>query len=264
MAALKLVAVLVSTSLCIATYTVDPVKCAGKLADDDCLLEGGSIMHKGKLGTKKETCLQCVIQRPGVETWGCTLDEIREWCDAGDGELPDIEKVPDDILEEERQNPKDFVDKDKFNAKHKTEMKLLHKKVNKGILQFANLLAKFDSEHPHFTATETLIMDGLINKHLSPHDALAAASTPQETDLAKQLEYVFEGDDAGWQPPSEVTGKAVAGTTTAAPAAAAAPTAPAAAAAPAATAAPAAAAAAPAAAALVLLLLLDRLQFAHL
>jgi hypothetical protein len=244
MCPVKMAIVFVCAAVCTADYTVDPVKCAGKLSDDDCILEGGSVMHVGKLSKKKETCLQCVIQRPGVETWGCTLDEIREWCDAGDGQLPDIENPPADILEEEAQNPKDFVSIDAFNKKHKKEMLEMHKKINKGILQFANILAKFDAKHPNFTATEQMIMDGMVNKHMSPHDALAAASTPQEGQLAKELEYVFEGDDAGWQPPAEEakTAAPAAAATTAAPAAAATTAAPAAAAAT--TAAPAAPAAA--------------------
>ena len=120
-------ALVVLASAVSGIYDVDPLRCAGKLSDDDCVLNGASDMHVGK----KQTCLQCIIKRPGVASWGCTLDELREWCNAGEGELPKVEKPPQDILEEEKQSPKDYIPLRYFEKEHGDQIQTLHKKVRK-------------------------------------------------------------------------------------------------------------------------------------
>jgi hypothetical protein len=97
-----------------------------------------------------------LIQRPGIETWGCTLGELREYCKLG------FEEAPQDIDEEEKQDPKTFKPINEFAASHQAEMKALKSKLHTGIADFAALLSKFDAQNPSFTATEQKIMQKLL------------------------------------------------------------------------------------------------------
>ena len=152
-AVLSLISLLTS-----AKYAVDPVKCAEKIASDICFLEGTAGAHVIDRGARKDqTCVQCLMLKPDIATWGCTLNEMREWCTLA------FEEAPPDVMEEEKQNPKDFVPIKKFSETHKDEVKLLQKSVSEGLSQFATLLAKFNGKNPDFTRDERDIMQNMVN-----------------------------------------------------------------------------------------------------
>ena len=122
-------------------------------------------MYCSKGGRKDETCVQCLIKRPGVASWGCTLSEMREWCQLA------FEESPADMLEEEEQLG-DFIKPDNFRDKHKDEVTKFQAQLSKGIQTFATMLSKFDKAHPEFTKEEAKIMDEMITNHKTPIEAL--------------------------------------------------------------------------------------------
>lgn len=141
-----------------AGYVLNPAKCASKISGDNCFLEGTlmSQTRENHETSMKGTCVQCLIQRPGVETWGCSLGELREYCKLG------FEEAPADVDEEERQNSKTFQPINKFTSSHVSEMNSLKTKLHTGIADFAALLSKFDEKNPDFTNTEQKIMQKLL------------------------------------------------------------------------------------------------------
>jgi hypothetical protein len=138
-------------------YSINPEKCARLLANEDCFLEGQTINSDHEPG-----CIDCLINRPGIETWGCTMDEMEEWCDNG------IEMSQSDMLKEEMKGDhgefkKSLADIDSFSSAHTAEMESVQAKLSKSITSYAKLLEKFD-QNSAFTKDESDIMDALLKK----------------------------------------------------------------------------------------------------
>ena len=99
-----------------------------------------------------ETCSQCILRRPGVETWGCTLTEIHKWCQMGfEGSDPNaigsaFAAHPNAIRSEEEH--RNYVAPDEFVKHDHTAYKVYQKQLSQGIQMFATLLEKFDQAHP--------------------------------------------------------------------------------------------------------------------
>jgi hypothetical protein len=156
-ACLRAVCLVGSIAIASSSYIVNPSKCSSKLASD-CFLQGTVASHTqhGHEQSMKGTCVQCLIQQPGIETWGCTLGMLREYCSLGffDGSL--------DIDEEEKHDPKTFKPIKVFASAHAEEMGALKKKIHTGMSDYAKLLTKFDTQNPDFTKVEQKIMQKLL------------------------------------------------------------------------------------------------------
>lgn len=138
---------------CLMKGGVDPDKCAVELSkDDDCFLYGTKVRHGKNEG---ETCLQCLLKRAGIEHSGCTLVLLKAWCEYG------YEDAPENVQAEEKSaSPAGLIKM--FENSHAGDIKTIQKKLHKQMSVFADLLAKFDSEHPSFTDDESTIMLALL------------------------------------------------------------------------------------------------------
>jgi hypothetical protein len=196
-------------SLMAVAYQVDPEKCVAKLtADktDECFEYGA--MPPG-IGPNGETCNDCLMKIPGIETWGCTLSEMREFCNLA------YEGAPTDLAEEEKHRNSTFVPVEQFNAAHTEEVAKMKKELNKAISKFAILLQKFDKAHPMYTKEETSVIGDILDLGMNTSSALKAvrdrnkagsmkhydgllmASMEADIDFQKELGAVLEESQIG-------------------------------------------------------------------
>jgi hypothetical protein len=203
----------------LSKYNVDPVKCAqslfqehstgshvafqdGKLkviksqrVSNTCYLDG--------IRTRRENCIDCLVNMHGVDHWGCTMDLLQEYCDYG------FMLAPSKVQHEERvvdsQHGEDLQQKvaevKAFNAAHKREEAFirtgLKAKLKKTITTYAKFMAYFDKTNPSFAHDQSELMRytlfGPNARKLRPKKEASKSYTRTQSPALKKL--LGEDDD---------------------------------------------------------------------
>jgi hypothetical protein len=168
--------------------TADPHKrCQEKLTGNTCFLAGSAsnqgyedddtpkAMNTPK-GRAHYQCVDCVLRTPGVETWGCTILELRTWCVAATDTVFEEPVVLATSGADKLQTMRLEMMKNKgvkagpeemkaFTAKHQEEITEAEKRTNKALEVVMKKFGKFFKKHPEFKYTKENMLSEVYDEH---------------------------------------------------------------------------------------------------